>query len=660
MKILLELAFSDYLRFVFVATTSIVAIVAYSLLAYAIAYNVRSEVARRFAYITLCVLVVAAIDIILIRTSDPVLATTWLRLQWIGIAFLPASYYGFASSVLRATQVVPRYRNLVGIGLGMTGLLIAAGALFTDWVVAPAHIPARLHYMEAGPLFWIFTGAFLLSLGSAIHDVLLARNRCLTGISRRRVTYLLWGFVAPAMGSFPYLMIIGGQGAQAETTVLLLSIMINIAVGPLLGFMVLSVAYYGVRLPDRVVRYRLFQFLFRGPVIASLVILAMQALPKVEQILGLPRDMVVFAVVTGVIVSGQLALSFSKPILDYLIYRDDAQEITWIRELDRRLLTPIDIQQFMENHLTALCEFLQARRGFVAGVSNTRLLVEATVGDWDDPDSIMTGPAWTQLLQTLLAETRHRQDQPEPVVMDRLHLWPLYGHTNNDKAQTVFLGIMGVEVGARATVFDSRQTAVLQSMRSTMTEALWDRQLQLNVLNGLRHLIPDIEKIQGLRSQVPYSSPAGASIPDLLVPDEPSDPNFTSWVRDALRDFWGGPRLTRSPLIQLKVVETSLEKTNGNPSHALRLVLGDAIERMRPKEGTELGHLDSLLYQIMEMRFIQGKKVRDIARMLAMSESDLYRKQRVAIDHVASIIQDMERIEESKVQDAVRKNDSIA
>jgi hypothetical protein len=43
------------------------------------------------------------------------------------------------------------------------------------------------------------------------------------------------------------------------------------------------------------------------------------------------------------------------------------------------------------------------------------------------------------------------------------------------------------------------------------------------------------------------------------------------------------------------------------------------------------------------MRFIQGRKVRDVAMRLAMSESDLYRKQRVAIESVAQIIADMER-----------------
>ena len=100
--------------------------------------------------------------------------------------------------------------------------------------------------------------------------------------------------------------------------------------------------------------------------------------------------------------------------------------------------------------------------------------------------------------------------------------------------------------------------------------------------------------------------------------------------------------------MKLKVVGTYLERTNGNAQQALRLVMGDAIERMRPDEGTELGHLDSLLYRILDMRFIQGRKVRDIAGKLAMSESDLYRKQRIAIRQVAGIIQEMEQSELDK------------
>ncbi len=50
-----------------------------------------------------------------------------------------------------------------------------------------------------------------------------------------------------------------------------------------------------------------------------------------------------------------------------------------------------------------------------------------------------------------------------------------------------------------------------------------------------------------------------------------------------------------------------------------------------------------MLYNILEMKFLQGRKVRDVAMRLAMSEADLYRKQRVAIEMVAQAIAEMER-----------------
>jgi hypothetical protein len=50
-----------------------------------------------------------------------------------------------------------------------------------------------------------------------------------------------------------------------------------------------------------------------------------------------------------------------------------------------------------------------------------------------------------------------------------------------------------------------------------------------------------------------------------------------------------------------------------------------------------------MLYNILEKKFLEGRKVRDVALRLAMSEADLYRKQRLAIEAVAQAIADMER-----------------
>jgi hypothetical protein len=44
------------------------------------------------------------------------------------------------------------------------------------------------------------------------------------------------------------------------------------------------------------------------------------------------------------------------------------------------------------------------------------------------------------------------------------------------------------------------------------------------------------------------------------------------------------------------------------------------------------------------MKFLEGRKVREIALRLALSEADLYRKQRVAVEAVARAILEMEAI----------------
>jgi hypothetical protein len=130
---------------------------------------------------------------------------------------------------------------------------------------------------------------------------------------------------------------------------------------------------------------------------------------------------------------------------------------------------------------------------------------------------------------------------------------------------------------------------------------------------------------------------------ELLEPSPIHNPEFESWVKDALSHYWGGPKLTRSPLMQLRVVDRVIEEADGNPGKALRLVLGRAIQNLRPGGKQDLSTPEWLLYNILEMRFIQGRKVRDIAGRLAISESDLYRKQRVAIGQVAQVLTEMEQ-----------------
>jgi hypothetical protein len=113
------------------------------------------------------------------------------------------------------------------------------------------------------------------------------------------------------------------------------------------------------------------------------------------------------------------------------------------------------------------------------------------------------------------------------------------------------------------------------------------------------------------------------------------------WVRDALGHYWGGPKLTESPLINFRIVERAAEELEGNQPNALRSILKEAIEQIRPS-GERKFTSEWILYNILEMKYMEGRKMREIASRLALSEADLYRKQRVAIEGVARVVMLME------------------
>jgi hypothetical protein len=109
-----------------------------------------------------------------------------------------------------------------------------------------------------------------------------------------------------------------------------------------------------------------------------------------------------------------------------------------------------------------------------------------------------------------------------------------------------------------------------------------------------------------------------------------------------LSHYWGGPKLSQSPLMDLKVVQQAVDQHDGNSTNALRSILLEGINKVRPG-GDRRFTAEWILYNILDLKFLEGRKVREIAMRLAMSEADLYRKQRVAIEAVAGAIIDMEQ-----------------
>ena len=180
----------------------------------------------------------------------------------------------------------------------------------------------------------------------------------------------------------------------------------------------------------------------------------------------------------------------------------------------------------------------------------------------------------------------------------------------------------------------------MQVLLTQAAAALEDRQLQQALFSALELIIPEIEDIQRRRGVVHYVGEQALS--GLTLSD---DAEFRRWVRDALSHYWGGPKLIDSPLLSLQVVERATREHGGSVMQGLRSVLKQAIERLRPDGQRQMTTPEWVLYNILELKFLQGRRVREVALRLAMSESDLYRKQRAAIEAVAQTLAEMEKEE---------------
>jgi hypothetical protein len=97
-------------------------------------------------------------------------------------------------------------------------------------------------------------------------------------------------------------------------------------------------------------------------------------------------------------------------------------------------------------------------------------------------------------------------------------------------------------------------------------------------------------------------------------------------------------------LLGLRTVRSTMKET-GSPTKALQAVLRRAIEDLRPDEQLEPTAQEWVLYNILQMSFLRGLSRKEIAYKLSMSESDFYRKQRVAVEEVARQLALMEEHE---------------
>lgn len=604
-----------------------VAITAASLLLYTLSFNLRDRVTRSFAIILICVVIVFVGDTISSTAASIEGKQFWLRFQWIGIAFLPAAYVQISEAVQAITgrpsygwkRVVVRLTYLVSLGFLLTlPLNLLVGPIVPEGEPAP--------HLERTTVTWIFTAYYAACMVWTWINFFSAYQRTVTSAGKRRLQYLVAGALAPALGSYPFLLFGSGTAANHPFLFWFAVISINLIVYALLIMMAYSVAYFGVAWPDRVVKRRLIKWLMRGPVTASAVLGITTIVRRAGLAFGFSYTAAVPLVMVASILIIEHMITILAPVVErFLLHGGDRANMQLLHSLEERLLTTSDLKQFLESVLAAVCDRLQAKNGFLVTLGQRGLEIVVTIGS----SSFFNEEFSDELLEVV---SKNGYDQ-EIFSWGDFWLVPLFDSSDENSS---LLGLLGVRKEGSSEL-EGYQREALSLLANRAALAIGDRNRQQLAVMSLHSITPQVDMIQRLRAASRFD---GANV---LTSDEApgSDRDFSRWVKDALSHYWGGPKLTNSPLLRLQIVQNALDEHEGNPVKALRSILNQAIEATRP-DGERRFTGEWILYNILEMKFLEGKKVRDIAMRLAMSEADLYRKQRVAIEAVAAMIVDME------------------
>lgn len=644
--LLLE-ALNEGLRRLNLVIAAITLLMAVGLAAYLLFYHARSRAARAFATLLTLLIWVAMGDLFLstsrLDAAHPA-AAFWLRLQWLGIAFVAPVYLWFSDAVRHGLGDRPgpwrRTGFLIGVAGGLLALLLVLDG--RSLVTEPVGQPGALR-LAAGPAFSFFGLAYWLICGAAAWGLWRSAGR--SRQPRVRHLWLVPSLVAPIY-AFPWLSLIPAAQAPSPTAFRLFITLANLGTAAMLLVVAYALAFQGTLVPDRAIKRELIKYLVQTVLPGACILSAVQLVPeRLESSLGLPRDLVFMVASVFGIVGYQILVRSLKPLIDRLVYGRGGAEAMWLRRLDERLLTGEDLSQLLEGILASLVELWGVEGGGIVALADGQPSLDLWIGNTQARERLLgalEGPA----LRGLLAADGFQE-------LDGF----LSRALRDEDGQLRGLLIMDGPAPDRGAMGQADSEQLI----SGMVRALADRAAQERVLEALRALEPELMHMQRLRAKARREAPSELA-EDLERPELQASDELVSWVREALAHYWGGPKLSDSPLLSLPLVREALGRYEGNASKAVRAVLDQALERLKPDGERSLTASQWLLYNILDLKFVRGLKVRDIAGRLAMSESDLYRKQRVAIEALAQELAALSRQkgDESPGLDSVAAEDAEA
>jgi hypothetical protein len=363
---------------------------------YNLRHSIRDRVTRAFNSLLFFAVIVYLSELLVTRATVPVSAEIWIRLGWIGIAMVPAAQFHLSDALLVTTGDVSRLRRILVRVWYTAGVVLFLLAIFTDWLVTDFVNLVSAPHMNAGVLFPVFALYFWLITAASIYNVWRARQRCVTKTTRKRMTFILASFLAAPLAVYPYLIFSDDPGLDLSPLFWIVVIIGNVTVSIMFAFMTYYIAYFGAASPDRVVRVRLFKFMARVPLAATIVLIVYVLVGSLNTAMGLSGETAVAIAVVGTIILVEWALHVFKRPLERLFQLTDEPEVRRIQQLSERVLTTRDMRQFLESVLAATCEVLRTPTAFIAAITPDGARLEAVVGPFGQSSDSLEDD-WQQL-----------------------------------------------------------------------------------------------------------------------------------------------------------------------------------------------------------------------------------------------------------------------
>ncbi len=611
------------------------AIIAVSLLLFNLTRNLNNRVAKTSAIVLACVAVAYVADAFISLEPDNPAHEIAARLQWIGIAFIPAAMYHLSDALLATTGLPSRGRRKRVIRLlYLVGAAFLLSVAFTDSLILVVAAQDSLS-IQAGAAFLVYLLYFLLANGFAFFNVQRARKRCLTPASARRMAYLRIAFLTPALGIFPYSVLLN-PGDESSLFGLLVINTANVIIILMLLFLSYPLYFFGSDRPDRLVKKQLLDFLLRGPATGLIALAVVNFTTQATRILSLPGEAFTPPAVVGAVLLWQWFVSLALPYFEkFFIYRnEDDEQIAKLQTLGDRVLTHADLSQLIVATTESICDYLRIDTAFVISLAGQKPEFVSRVGSSTfDESALLSDSKLLRLVSQLPIEER---DQPYLEWAD-FALVPLHsGRARGNGSGALTIGLLGLlnkeaKIGEELTAPGGYLEAYVKRVETSLD----DMQLQAEMYNLLEGLLPQFQMTRSRAVQVEYQQSEALPPRISALPDR--DELFEQ-VRAALRHYWGGSGITQSNMIMLRSVQCRIENGEETPVKALRKLLKEAIDSLKPDGERKLMSPEWTLYNILQLRFLENRKVREVARRLSMSEADLYRKQRIAILALTDVI----------------------